>query len=241
MILYPAMDLRGGQVVRLKYGDPTQQTVYSADPLAAAERWRQAGARWLHLVNLDGALDEAAASLDLIQRIAALGLRIQFGGGLRSLEDVARVLESGVSRAVLGTLAVRQPELITDALDRFGPEAIAVALDARDGLVSVQGWQQATPFSPSELGRRFAAMGLRHALFTDINRDGAMTGVNVEATARLASDTGLQVIASGGVASLADLHALAATAQVAGAVIGRALYDGSIDLSEALTLFDERS
>ncbi len=235
MIIYPAIDLRGGRVVRLKYGDPQQQTTYSDDPLETARHWLAAGATWLHVVNLDGALGEANAALEILRQIAALeGVQVQFGGGLRSLEDAARALEAGAARVILGTAAVQRPELAAEAVRRFGVERVAVALDARGERVATHGWQQLSAWTPAALGRRFAELGVRHALYTDITRDGDLSGVNVAATAALARETDLAVIASGGVASLADVRALRKTGAVAGAIIGRALYSGAVDLAEAL-------
>lgn len=234
LIIYPAIDLRGGKVVRLRHGDPAQQTTYSDDPVATARRWKQAGAEWLHVVNLNGALGETSQNLALLPEITGLGLKIQFGGGLRSLEDAARALDRGAARIVLGTLAVQQPAQAGEAVQRFGAEPVVVALDARDGMVSTHGWQAQSAWSPAELGRRFASMGVQHALFTDISRDGDLRGVNVDATEALARETGLQVIASGGVASLDEVRVLVKSRHIAGVVIGRALYTGDIRLKDAL-------
>ena len=234
MIVYPAIDIRRGRVVRLVHGDPERETVHGDDPVAVAARWRDAGAKWLHVVNLDGALGEAAQALDILQAIAALGVPVQFGGGLRSLDDAARALDAGASRVILGTLAVREPEQAGEAVARFGADAVAVALDARGDRVATHGWQQVSAWTPAELGRRFAEMGVRHALFTDVSRDGDLSGVAVEATAALARETGLAVIASGGVAGLDDLRALRAARDIAGVVIGKALYTGALRLEDAL-------
>lgn len=235
MIVYPAIDLRGGRVVRLLYGDPEQQTTYSNDPLTAARNWQAAGASWLHVVNLDGALGEAQLNLTMLKQLAELSLPIQFGGGLRSLDDVARAFEAGAARVVLGTLIAEQPELAGEAVERWGAEAIAVALDARSGRVATHGWQQQSSWTPVALGQLLGGLGVRYALYTDISRDGGLGGVNVEATARLAAETGLAVIASGGVARLSDIRALkAARPPIAGVVIGRALYTGAFTLPEAL-------
>ena len=235
MIVYPAIDLRGGRVVRLLYGDPDQQTTYSNDPLTVARNWQAAGASWLHVVNLDGALGEAQLNLTMLKQLVQVGLPVQFGGGLRSLDDVARALEAGAARIVLGTLIAERPELASEAVRRWGDEAIAVALDARSGLVATHGWQQQSNWSPIALGKLLAQYGVRHALYTDISRDGGLGGVNVEATACLAAETGLAVIASGGVARLSDIRALkAAQPPIAGVVIGRALYAGAFTLPEAL-------
>lgn len=238
MIVYPALDLRGGQVVRLQQGDPNRQTAYSSDPAAVAARWIAAGAHWLHVVNLDGALSAANDNETVVKALIKLGVPIQFGGGLRSANDVGRALDLGVARVVLGTLAVAQPELVAALIAQHGAERIAVALDARDGQVTTHGWQQISTATPAELGKRLAASGARHALYTDVSRDGELGGVNVAATAELARQTGLSVIASGGVSGLADVIALRAAGGVAGVVLGKALYEGRIDLAEALKAAD---
>lgn len=235
MIVYPAIDVRGGEVVRLRQGDPGRQTVYGDDPAEVARRWRDAGAEWLHVVNLDGTLGEAALSVDVLARVAELGLPVQFGGGLRSLQDAVLALKAGAARVILGTLAVQQPELAGEAVSRFGAEAVAVALDARGDRVATHGWQERSEWSPRALGAHLAGLGVRHALYTDISRDGELGGVNVEATAELAAATGLAVIASGGVATLTDIERLrAAPAGIAGVVIGQALYTGAFTLGQAL-------
>ncbi|MCY3906854.1 MAG: 1-(5-phosphoribosyl)-5-[(5-phosphoribosylamino)methylideneamino]imidazole-4-carboxamide isomerase [Anaerolineaceae bacterium] len=235
MIIYPAIDLRGGYVVRLREGDPQQQVTFHADPLDAARRWLGEGADWLHVVNLDGAFAESNDNLTLLEGIAATGAKVQFGGGLRSLEQMKRAIHCGASRLVLGTVAVMEPELVGEAIQRFGAETVCVALDARDGKIATHGWKQVSDSSPAELGVAMAQQGLRHALFTDISRDGRLSGVNVSATVRLARDTGLQVIASGGVSRLEEIEALQASGLVAGAVIGMALYRNEISLADALT------
>lgn len=232
--LYPAIDLRHGQVVRLKYGDPAQQTTFSDDPVAMAQRWLDAGAEWLHVVNLDGAFDQAgAANWQVLPHLTQLGAKVQFGGGVRSLADIERALNAGVSRVVLGTVAVEEPELIAAALRHFSPSALAIGLDARDGLVKTRGWLTNTPLTALELAQRMAGLGVETIIHTDIGRDGVLVGVNAAATAQLAQATGLQFIASGGVASLADVQATA-QAHLHGLIIGRALYEGKVDLREAL-------
>jgi len=235
MILFPAIDLRGGRVVRLTLGDPNQQTTYSDDPAATARRWIDAGASWLHVINLDGALGDLPDLPGVLRDIAALGVPVQFGGGLRTLDDAARAIDAGAARVILGTPVVQQPEIAGQAVERFGAEAVAVALDARDGFVAAHGWQSASAWTPADLGLKVAAMGVRWALFTDLGRDGMLSGANVEATATLARETGLAVIASGGVASVQDVRLLAeARPPLAGAVIGKALYSGAVRLEEAL-------
>lgn len=240
--IYPAIDLRRGRVVRLQLGDPARETVFGDDPAATAGRWRDAGARWLHVVNLDGAFAEAGAAnwAALAAIVAAGGARVQFGGGLRSLDDIAAALDGGVARAVLGTAALESPELLAAAVAQFGPERVAVGIDARDGRVRVRGWQAETAVTPAALALSARAAGVTTIIYTDIARDGVLAGVNAAATAALAATTGLDVIASGGardlddVARLLALGATAAPGRLAGVILGRALYDGHIDLAAAL-------
>lgn len=235
--IYPAIDLRKGKVVRLQYGDPALQTTFSDDPLATAQHWINAGARWLHVVNLDGAFDESsAANWQALEQLTKLNVPVQFGGGIRSFRDVAMALKRGVSRVILGTIAVEEPDIVEDAVRRFGPERIAVGIDARDGRVKTRGWQTDTAVSPIDLGFEMMALGIQTVIFTDISRDGVLTGVNAAASAELAQETGLNVIASGGVAGLQDVHNTYAYANsgVTGLIIGRALYDKRIDLADAI-------
>ncbi len=235
--IYPAIDLRNGKVVRLQYGDPARQTTFSDDPLATAQQWINAGARWLHVVNLDGAFDESsAANWQALEQLTKLNVPVQFGGGIRSFRDVAMALKRGVSRVILGTIAVEEPDIVEDAVRRFGPERIAVGIDARDGRVKTRGWQTDTAVSPIDLGFEMMALGIQTVIFTDISRDGVLTGVNAAASAALAQETGLNVIASGGVAGLQDVHNTYAYANsgVTGLIIGRALYDKRIDLADAI-------
>jgi phosphoribosylformimino-5-aminoimidazole carboxamide ribotide isomerase len=240
MIVFPAIDLRQGQVVRLRQGDPAAQTTYSSDPAEVARRWAGEGAEWLHVVNLDGAFGETAELPLNLRRLAeicaATGVPVQFGGGLRSLAAIRRVLEIGATRAVLGTAAVRNPALVTQALAEFGPERIVIGIDARDGLVAIQGWQETSALLAGDLARRMAGLGASWAVYTDIARDGMLEGVNVASTADLAQASGLQVIASGGVAGVGDVERLAAyqATGIAGVIIGQALYAGKIDLPAAL-------
>ena len=233
--VYPAIDLRGGRVVRLQQGDPDRQTVYHDQPARVAARWLEAGAAWLHVVNLDGAFATPdAANRRSLERILALGGAVQFGGGVRSLAAIEDLLALGVRRVVLGTVAVENPDLVAEALARFGAEAIAVGIDARDGRVRTRGWTQDTSLTAVALAQQLAQFGLRTVIHTDIARDGVGAGVNVAASRALASATGLDVIASGGVASLEDI-CRARRAGLAGVVVGRALYEGQIDLQEALS------
>ncbi len=234
MIIYPAIDIRRGRVVRLLHGDPDRETVYGDDPADVARRWGEAGAEWLHVINLDGALGEAETVLSTLERVAAVGLPVQFGGGLRALDDARRALDAGATRVILGTLAVTQPDNARLAVEQLGADHVAVALDARGDRVATHGWQEVSTWTPVELGKVFAQMGVVHALYTDVTRDGDLTGVNVESTAALARETGLHVIASGGVATLDDVVRCREAEDIAGVVIGKALYSGVFTLQEAL-------
>ena len=240
--IYPAIDLHRGRVVRLRQGDPTQETAYDDDPLAVARRWQEAGARWLHVVNLDGALGEGGEeNLVALKRVLDMKLPVQFGGGLRDLESLRRALELGVRRTVVGTAAVEDPALLEAALAAFGPERIAVAIDARRGQVRTHGWQQDSVLTAVELARRCVGLGVQWFVHTDVARDGTGRGLNVEASSQLTREAGplsgsehrLHVIASGGVASLGDVQQ-AHRAGLSGVIIGRALYEGSVRLEDAL-------
>ncbi|MDX2160532.1 MAG: 1-(5-phosphoribosyl)-5-[(5-phosphoribosylamino)methylideneamino]imidazole-4-carboxamide isomerase [bacterium] len=234
MIIYPAIDLRGGKVVRLREGDPNQQVTFSDDPLAAARRWIDAGAAWLHMVNLDGAFATANDNLRILEAVAHESVQVQFGGGLRQMVDIQHAIDAGAARVVLGTVAVQQPEIVEAALAAYGVERICVGLDARDGRVTTHGWHQNSEITPTALGKQMAARGIRHALFTDVSRDGGLSGANVDATIAVGRETGLNVIASGGITTVEEIAALAHSGTVAGAVIGMALYQGRITLQDAL-------
>lgn len=238
MIIYPAIDLRGGKVVRLKEGDPSRQTIFSEDPVATAQKWIAQGASWIHIVNLDGAFASTNDNARILEAVAQFGVKVQFGGGLRTLPDIERALEQGASRVVLGTVAIENPDLVAESVRRWGSERVCVGLDARDGKVATRGWQTKTEITPLDLGKQMVDLGVAHALYTDVSRDGQLQGVNVETTAMLARETGLQVIASGGVSSLDDIKRLKATETIAGAVIGMALYEGRFELAEALALVE---
>jgi len=234
MIIYPAIDLRGGKVVRLKKGDPALQTVFSEDPVETARQWIDQGADWIHMVNLDGAFSTANDNGSLLAAVARLDVAVQFGGGMRSLDDIGQALDRGASRVVVGTLAIREPEVVALAVKRWGAEAVCVALDARDGKVAVQGWQDVTDVTPAALGHSMVEIGVRHALFTDVSRDGGLSGANLASTIALGRETGLQVIASGGVSTVDEIEGLRDSGAVAGAVIGMALYTGRLSLAEAV-------
>ncbi len=232
--VYPAIDLRGGRVVRLAQGDPGRQTVYDDDPALVAHRWQAQGAEWLHVVNLDGAFgDDDGPNALALRSILAVGLKVQFGGGLRDPASFERALAAGVARIVIGTVAVEQPHWVAEALRAFGPERVAVGIGARDGRVRVHGWADDTSLSALDLAQRIRGLGLEWCVFTDVARDGVGTGVNVPATAELARATGLRVIASGGVASADDVRRVR-EAGLAGVIIGRALYEGQVELKDVI-------
>lgn len=241
MIVFPAIDLKDGRCVRLLRGDMAAATVFNDDPGDQARRFLSLGARFLHVVDLDGAFAGRAANAAAVEAIVAeaarAGSRVQLGGGIRSEEDVARWRNLGVARVILGTKALRDPDFVIAACRRW-PGGIVVGIDARDGRVAVEGWAQTSAVTAGELAARFRDAGVAAIVHTDIDRDGALGGANVEASAALARDCGLPVIVSGGIASLADLEAVAARAAdgLAGAIVGRALYDGRVDLAAALAL-----
>ncbi len=233
-MIYPAIDLRGGKVVRLKEGDPGRMTSYSDDPADTARRWLMIGAKWLHVINLDGAFGEGdsanqQALLSILKAAKEFGASVQFGGGIRSVDAVSKVLSMGISRAIFGTIAVENPEVVAAALKRFGAAQIAVGIDARDGLVRVRGWKDNSGVSTIDLALQMQALGLGTIIFTDVSRDGLGSGLNIPSTRELAECSGLDVIASGGVHTINDVIA-ARDAGLAGAIIGRALYEGTIDL-----------
>jgi phosphoribosylformimino-5-aminoimidazole carboxamide ribotide isomerase len=232
--IYPAIDLRGGKVVRLKEGDPARMTPYSDDPAETARKWLGEGASWLHVVNLDGAFGEGDnANRAALESILKLGAHVQFGGGIRSMDAIADILKLGVSRAILGTIAIEQPAIVADALTRFGAEQIAIGIDVRDGLVRTRGWKDNSGVSATDLALQMRTVGLGTVIFTDVSRDGLGSGLNIPATRELSEKSGLDVIASGGVHTIEDVIA-AKDAGLAGCIIGRALYDGTVDLGKAL-------
>ena len=234
MILYPAIDLKDGNCVRLLRGDMEAATVFGTDPAAQALAFQQAGARWLHLVDLNGAFAGRPVNAAAVESIlAAVSIPLQLGGGIRDMETIGFWLDRGVRRVILGTVAVENPALVTEAAQRF-PGRIAVGIDARGGRVATRGWAQETEVMATDLARSFEHAGVAAIIYTDIDRDGAMQGPNVAATAALARAVSIPVIASGGVSRLEDLIELRDSGVIAGAISGRALYDGAIDLAQAL-------
>ena len=234
MLIYPALDLRGGQCVRLRQGDYSQETVFDADPAAVARRWVEQGATCLHLVDLDGAREGRPVNGESVRRVVeAAGVPCQLGGGLRTEDHIAEALAGGVARVILGTRALQDPSWC-EMMCRRHPGRVAVSLDARNGKVAAEGWLQESDVFAIDLARRAATWLPAAIIYTDISRDGMLAGPNLEATAELArSVRGTPVIASGGVSTLDDVTRLA-RAGLAGAIIGRALYEGRIDLTEAI-------
>lgn len=236
MLLFPAIDLKDGRCVRLLRGEAASEKIYSDDPRAMARSFADAGAPWLHIVDLDAAFSGRSGNRRLIRKIiAAANIPVQTGGGMRSLHDIATMLDSGAARVVIGTAAVTNPELVEQALARFGAEAIAIGIDARDGRVATKGWTETAEIEAISFAQRMRDLGVRWTIYTDISRDGALQGPNLMATAELARQSGLNVIASGGVATLEDLRALRdlKSEGVAGVIVGKALYEGKFTLAEA--------
>ena len=238
MIIFPAIDLKGGQVVRLAEGDMDRATVYGDDPARQAALFAEAGAEYLHVVDLDGSFAGSAQNREAVESIvAAFPGRVQLGGGIRSQEDVEGWLDAGVSRIVMGSAALKDPEFVKD-MARAHPQAIVVAVDAKDGMVATEGWAEVSDVPVVDLARRFEDAGVAALLFTDIGRDGLLKGVNIEATVALAQQVDIPVIASGGVAGIEDIEALKPHAAdgIEGVITGRALYDGRLDLAQALAV-----
>jgi len=239
MILYPAIDLKDGQAVRLYKGEMEQATVFNDNPAAQARAFVDAGCEYLHLVDLNGAFAGTPINGAAVEAILAdVDVPTQLGGGIRDMATIEMWLARGISRVILGTVAVENPDLVREAARHF-PNQIAVGLDAREGRVATRGWAEETNVMVTDLAKSFEDAGVAAIIYTDINRDGAMAGPNIEATEALARATTLPVIASGGVSSLADLIALRDTGVIAGAISGRALYDGAIDLAAALAALRE--
>lgn len=234
--IYPAIDIRGGKCVRLVQGDYNQETVYNDNPVEVAKEWEAKGGAWIHLVDLDGAKAGHPVNDALIGDIArSVNVPVQVGGGLRTFDDVDRLVSLGVSRVILGTAAIEDRAFVEKVLERFG-ERVAIGIDARNGLVATRGWLTTSEVKAEDLAVELAAKGAQTFIFTDISRDGMMGGPNVEAILNLAQVSGRTVIASGGVSRMEDLTRLAAHSAegVGGAIVGKALYTGSIDLAQAI-------
>lgn len=244
MIIIPAIDLKDGQCVRLRQGEMEQSTVFSDDPLATAQRWVDAGARRLHLVDLNGAFAGEPVNGEAITQIAKAfpDLPIQIGGGIRTAETIEFYLQAGVQFVIIGTQAVKQPAFVGEMCKRF-PGHVIVGIDAKDGWVATEGWADVSTVKASDLAQQFAADGVSALVYTDIARDGMMAGVNIEATVALAEATNIAVIASGGVSNLDDVKALQAVSHsgIMGAITGRAIYEGGLDLATAQAWCDSQA
>jgi phosphoribosylformimino-5-aminoimidazole carboxamide ribotide isomerase len=235
MQIFPAIDLKGGKCVRLYQGDYSLETVFSEDPVAMAHKWQARGARRLHLVDLDGAASGEPVNLAIVKSIVSqTGLPVQLGGGIRDEATVQKLLDAGVNRVILGTIAIEKPELVSQLCHKFG-QSIIVGIDARDGLVATRGWKQTTTVAAVDLAQEMAILGAARILYTDIRRDGTLTEPNYPAIAELMTMSGLPVIAAGGISAISHLQKLKELG-VEGAVIGKALYTGNIDLKQAMAL-----
>ena len=238
MKIYPAIDIRGGKCVRLFKGDFAQETVFSDSPAAMAKQWAAQGAEYLHLVDLDGARAGRSENLTTVKEIlAAVNIPVELGGGIRTMENIDEVLKLGVRRVILGSVAVRDPELVREACAKYG-DRIVVGIDAKDGTVAVDGWGVSGDVDVITLAKKMKDAGVRTIIYTDISRDGTLSGVNVEATAKLARESGVDVVASGGVKDLADIRALLPYERdgIEGVIVGKSIYTGSLDLKKAIAL-----
>jgi phosphoribosylformimino-5-aminoimidazole carboxamide ribotide isomerase len=237
MIVFPAIDLLGGRAVRLAQGDYDRVTVYNDDPVAQAREFAEAGATWVHVVDLDGARSGMPGNIDVVEAIAEkVGLKVQNGGGIRTADTIERLIGAGVTRVVLGTKLATDPGFVLEAVARFGSEAIVAGIDARDGMVAVEGWREGTATPAEELVGELRDLGVRHLVYTDISRDGMRTGIDVDGYERVADIAGFPVIASGGISTLDDFSELAALGPdtIEGAITGRALYEGAFQLKHAI-------
>jgi len=238
MIIFPAIDIRNGKCVRLTKGCFDQETIFADQPVDMAVRWAEEGAEYLHLVDLDGALAGKPVNMAAITEIIkSVKIPVQLGGGIRTLENIAQCLEAGVQRVILGSIAVREPELVAAACKKYG-DRIVVGIDAKDGLAAVEGWGVTGGISAEELAKRMAAVGVARIIYTDISRDGMLSGVNVEATAALAKASGIPIIASGGVKDISDIQGIKAmeNSGIEGVIVGKAIYLGTLNLKDALKL-----
>ena len=238
MRIYPAIDIRGGKCVRLLKGDFEKETTFSDAPEEMAKKWEAMGAEYLHLVDLDGALAGMSKNLDTVKKILmAVDIPCELGGGIRSMENIKEVLDTGVERVILGSVAVKNPALVKEACAKYG-ERIVVGIDAKDGMVAVDGWGVSSDVKVTELAKKMKAVGVKTIIYTDISRDGTLEGVNVEATARLAKESGVKIVASGGVRSEADIRALLPHERegIEGVIVGKSIYMGTLDLAAALAI-----
>ena len=241
MLIFPAIDIRGGKCVRLLKGDFAQETVFSDDPAAMARKWQQQGAQFLHLVDLDGALAGKSQNLATVRAIlSVVTIPVELGGGIRTMANIDEVLALGVRRIILGSVAVHDPDLVKAACAKYG-NRVVVGIDAKDGIVAVDGWGVSGNVQVGSLAKAMAEAGVRTIIYTDIARDGTLEGVNVEATARLARESGIRIVASGGVKSVEDIRALKAYEKdgIEGVIVGKSIYMGTLDLQEAIEIAGE--
>lgn len=238
MIIFPAIDIRGGKCVRLLKGDFAKETVFSDKPEDMAKKWQAQGAAFLHLVDLDGALKGKSQNLATVEKIlAAVDIPVELGGGIRTMENIDEVLKLGVRRVILGSVAVRRPELVREACAKYG-DRIVVGIDAKDGIVAVDGWGVSGNVEATALAKEMKKAGVKTIIYTDISRDGTLAGVNVEATAKLARESGVNIVASGGVKSIDDIKALKPYEKdgIEGVIVGKSIYMGTLDLAEAIAI-----
>ncbi|WP_288778834.1 1-(5-phosphoribosyl)-5-[(5-phosphoribosylamino)methylideneamino]imidazole-4-carboxamide isomerase [uncultured Mitsuokella sp.] len=238
MIIFPAIDIRGGKCVRLLKGDFAKETVFSDKPEEMAKKWQAQGAEFLHLVDLDGALAGKSQNLATVEKIlAAVDIPVELGGGIRTMENIDDVLALGVRRVILGSVAVRDPELVREACAKYG-DRIVVGIDAKDGIVAVDGWGVSGDVEATALAKEMKKAGVKTIIYTDISRDGTLSGVNVEATAKLARESGVAIVASGGVKSIADIEALKPYEKdgIEGVIVGKSIYMGTLDLAKAIEI-----
>lgn len=241
MLIFPAIDIRDGKCVRLVQGDFARETVFSDKPAETAKQWEAQGAQFLHLVDLDGALVGKPCNLDTVEKIIqAVNIPVELGGGVRTMENIDEILVLGVRRVILGSAAVRNPELVRTACEKYG-DRIVVGIDAKDGIVAVDGWGVSGHVEAAALAREMKKAGVRTIIYTDISRDGTLEGVNAEATAKLARESGIAVVASGGVRSAEDIRALKQLEQdgIEGVIVGKSIYMGTLDLQEAIEIAAE--
>ncbi|WP_303996474.1 1-(5-phosphoribosyl)-5-[(5-phosphoribosylamino)methylideneamino]imidazole-4-carboxamide isomerase [Megamonas hypermegale] len=239
MIIFPAIDIRGGKCVRLIKGDFNQETVFSDRPEIMAKKWQDEGGKYLHLVDLDGALAGKSQNLATVEMILkTVDIPVELGGGIRTMENIKTVLDMGVSRVILGSVAVKNPQLVKDACKKYGSERIVVGIDAKDGIVAVDGWGVSGNVEAKELAKKMALGGVKHIIYTDISRDGTLSGVNAQATAEIARYSGVKVVASGGVSSIEDIKLLKQYEAdgIEGVIVGKSIYTGSLSLPEALKI-----
>jgi phosphoribosylformimino-5-aminoimidazole carboxamide ribotide isomerase len=240
MRLYPAIDIINGQAVRLVQGDYKKETVYDKDPVQVAKLWEDAGATYIHVVDLDGAQDGTWNNRETISNIVkSVNIPVQTGGGIRSLKDIEERLSVGIARVILGTVAVKTPDLVLEAVKKFGSEAIVVGIDAKEGMVAIHGWEQVSDISAHDLCLKVKAMGVTTIIYTDIAKDGMMLGTNIEQTSQLIKETGMDIIASGGVSCYEDIQKVSEI-KAEGVIIGKALYTKAVDLKTAIQRFESR-